>query len=305
LTSTGAAAQLHETELDSRTHLVRLTGDASGVARGLRPVVATAAAAGRVTIIVDLSEATGVDGPVAWELARAHARLQWRGGQLVTVGDPARLTPLFDAYALHSAPEVVPDFAAARDAANLGAAAEPEPVASPESGSADGVPRFAWQRHSKEPAWSFELSGGAGAPRVARAAVDRLLRPRLDESAKESASLMVSEAVTNSVLHGGADAGSPVELKVSVTPADVRVEVFDPVGGFDPPPYPTDPLSEHGRGLPLIHSLARAWGVGPPPHGYLWFELSRKATRAETPLREPPGQVARTRMVRAAGRPGA
>jgi hypothetical protein len=56
----------------------------------------------------------------------------------------------------------------------------------------------------------------------------------------------------------------------------VRVEVTDPHGGFRPPPYPDDPLAA-GRGLPIIHSLARTWGVDGPPGGHVWFELARAA----------------------------
>ena len=90
----------------------------------------------------------------------------------------------------------------------------------------------------------------------------------------------MSEAVTNSVLHGGAGTTATVDLRLTLSSRRLRVEVADPLGGFDPPPYPDDALWESGRGLPLIHSLAWAWGVDPPPGGHFWFELDRDAAPA-------------------------
>lgn len=271
---------LEESELDSHTHLVCVRGDASLVTGELRSRLAAATAGGRLTAIVDLSEATEVTSPVAWELSRAHARLSWRGGQLVAVADVARLTPLLDAFALHQTPTVVPTFAAALAAANASVPSEPSPAAPPEPRSGNRGPLFSWRRHDDLPAtWSFALGGGPEAPRVARAAVQRLVRQRVDGEIEGAALLLVSEAVTNSVVHGGAGENEAVELTICINEEDVRVEVTDPVGGFDAPASPTDPLCEHGRGLPLIHSLSSAWGVDAPPDGYVWFELSRTSRR--------------------------
>ena len=306
MSTTGAQPHLLERELDPRTHIVQVRGDASLVTRDLRSRLAAATAAGRLTAIVDFSDATGVTSPVAWELSRANARLSWRGGQLLVVADAARLTPLLDAFALHRAPSVVSTFAAALAAANVSVPAEPGPGAPPEPRSGNGGPLFSWRRHEDLPAtWSFALGGGPEAPRVARAAVRRLVRQRVDDQAEGAALLLVSEAVTNSVLHGGADENEAVELKVSVTETDVRIEVADPGGGFTPPERPKDPLSEHGRGLPMIRSLSRTWGVDAAPDGCVWFELARQKYRGQrAPLRNPPDPVVRSWMLRAAGTPG-
>jgi hypothetical protein len=316
LRDTPVEGALSETAVDRRTHLIRVRDDASLVVDALRSMAAAAAAAGNTATIVDLSEATGVNGAFARQLSRAHERLLWRGGQLIVVFDPSSLEPMFDSLGPHRVPDVVPTlddalaaanvgpagYAAARDTSfKLATAPSPGPPAGdavvddpgsgaprPTTGNGEGVeapwngastplPAFAWRRHQDVPAsWTFELRGGATAPGVARAVIGRVLSGRLDEAAYASALLLVSEAVTNSVLHGGAGDAGTVELTVTVARQVARVEIVDPVGGFEPPPYPAqEPAAPHG--LRLIHSLARTWGVDSPPGGRLWFELARGA----------------------------
>ena len=278
---------LTETPLDGRTHLMRVNGDASSLASELRSGAAAATASGRTALLIDLTSATEIGGPIAWELCRAHERLLWRAGGVTVIFDSAVLEPLFDAFGLHRSPDVVPTLDAGLAAANVSEAGmavahgsvlefAPAPTPGPPGNGAGAVetPTFGWRRHEDVPAsWSFELRGGPEAPRVARAAVGRVLRGRLDDSRRHDALLLVSEAVSNSVLHGSADAGETIELSISVMADRVRVEVTDPAGGFEPPDYPVDELRDAGRGLPIVHALAQVWGVEPPPGGTLWFEL--------------------------------
>ena len=287
---------LAEVALDGQAHLLRVGGDASRVARELRTAATTAVAEGRTVLIVDLSTATGISGPLAWELTRAHTRLLWRSGRVVVIADPLALEPLFGAFALHHSPDVVPSLDAGLAAANVSEAGmaaaraataqvAPAPAPGPpgaRAGASAGTaeaPWFAWRKHEELPAsWSFELRGGVESPGVARAAIGRVLLGRLPDARRRETLLLVSEAVTNSVLHGGAGASEAVTLSVNVTPDRVRVEVGDPEGGFEPSlTHAPDPLRLRGRGLPIIHSLARAWGVGHPPGGRVWFEIPTPA----------------------------
>jgi anti-sigma regulatory factor (Ser/Thr protein kinase) len=278
---------LSEVPLDSRTHLIRVRGDASLVARELRSAASAAVAAGRTGLVIDLLAATQVHGPLAWELSRAHERLLWRAGRVVVVSEYSGLESLFDAFGLHRSPDVVLTLDAGLAAVNVskagmavahGSAFEsaPAPTSGPPglgAGASEPQP-FAWRRHESVPAsWSFELPGGREAPGIARAAAGRVLTGRLDDATRHEALLLVSEAVTNSVQHGAATDREPIELTVTVTGDKVRVEIADPAGGFEPPEYPTDELRLSGRGLPIIHSLAQSWGVENAPGGALWFEL--------------------------------
>jgi hypothetical protein len=90
----------------------------------------------------------------------------------------------------------------------------------------------------------------------------------------ETAVLLVSELVTNAVLH----ARSASELVVRMVDNGIRVEVRDD----DPvtPSLRTYSLEAGtGRGLLLVESLAARWGSSPDGFGKsVWFELDHGAT---------------------------
>jgi two-component sensor histidine kinase len=131
-------------------------------------------------------------------------------------------------------------------------------------------------RPSEEAVHRVWLSGGHDAPAGARAALDLLTVEHFAEDACEQLRLMISELVSNSVLHGGARGlDDSIELTILLSELLLRVECADPVGGFDPPPSPTDPRRPSGYGLTVIGSLASAWGTRHGDLGSTWFEFSR------------------------------
>ena len=76
------------------------------------------------------------------------------------------------------------------------------------------------------------------------------------------AELVVSELVTNAIVHGSvAAADLPVRLRLSGRARGVCVEVWD--CGNDMPQVRSDPLSEApgGRGLVLVAALSSRWGA--------------------------------------------
>lgn len=85
----------------------------------------------------------------------------------------------------------------------------------------------------------------------------------------ETTRLLVSEVVTNAVLHAGTDA----QLVLRTGSDRLRVEVSDrsqevPRVQDGPPSAPT------GRGLLIVDRLADDWGVDVDPGGKtVWFEL--------------------------------
>jgi len=86
----------------------------------------------------------------------------------------------------------------------------------------------------------------------------------------ETLRLLVSEVVTNSVRHGGV---GPIELRVSMTPSTVRVEVEDRGPGFEPELAVGDEERNSGWGLFLVDQLAARWGVTANRTTTVWFEL--------------------------------
>jgi DNA-binding NarL/FixJ family response regulator len=90
------------------------------------------------------------------------------------------------------------------------------------------------------------------------------------EELLETVNLLVSELVTNAVIH----AESEAEVAVVLTPDALRVEVADQGGGAavlkDAEKFDTS-----GRGISLVDVLSSSWGVEPRPDGgkTIWFEL--------------------------------
>jgi CheY-like chemotaxis protein len=86
----------------------------------------------------------------------------------------------------------------------------------------------------------------------------------------DDALLVVSELVTNAVIHGKSEA----ELRLVPTDDILRVEVADD-GPASPDPQLAGADDEHGRGLFLIGVLSTAWGTEAAPGGgkVVWADL--------------------------------
>ncbi|MFE9307394.1 ATP-binding protein [Streptomyces sp. NPDC006706] len=119
--------------------------------------------------------------------------------------------------------------------------------------------------------WTFPADPGA--VRTARAAVRGKLRSWDMEALGDTAALLVSELVTNSLRHATGPIGVRL-LRRADLPRVLLVEVSDPLP--DPPrERPARPDDESGRGLQLVASTSRRWGTRPDDAGKtVWFELA-------------------------------
>ena len=89
----------------------------------------------------------------------------------------------------------------------------------------------------------------------------------------DTVTLLVSEVVTNAVVH----ARSVVDVVVRLTPDAARIEISDRAPGA-PVVRKAERYDEHGRGMAIVANLARAWGVRPRSDGAgktIWFEVER------------------------------
>lgn len=121
-----------------------------------------------------------------------------------------------------------------------------------------------------ERGFQIRIGGDELAPRQARRQV-AALSSKVDRSVLDTTQLLVTELVTNSVRHAGADA---VDLAVSVDPTRVRVEVKNPGAPFEPRAREEAEEPNPGWGLFLVDELSDAWGVqGGPGRQRVWFEL--------------------------------
>jgi serine/threonine-protein kinase RsbW len=89
----------------------------------------------------------------------------------------------------------------------------------------------------------------------------------------EIASLLVSELVTNAVMHDGA--AGVVMMAIRCARGRLRVDVHD-ASGVLPEPEPDTPVdAETGRGLMLVDTLADEWGFYRTPGGKaVYFSLT-------------------------------
>ena len=105
----------------------------------------------------------------------------------------------------------------------------------------------------------------------------RFVRSRLVDGATDvdTAALLVSEVVTNAILH----ARTTVTLTVDVDDDVVRITVRDG-SPARPQLHAFAPTSTTGRGLRLLDRLARRWGVDADPvtgGKIVWFEVGEPA----------------------------
>lgn len=125
---------------------------------------------------------------------------------------------------------------------------------------------------------TIELSGGPEAVAAARHAIERVAEEQ-QLSRRDDLRLLVSELVTNSILHGGAARPDDQVLVHICFPDDsIRVEVCDTGESWgEPLRSPSLEALEPagGWGLMLVGALADRWGVEGDDGTCVWFELAR------------------------------
>ena len=113
------------------------------------------------------------------------------------------------------------------------------------------------------------LPASVSTPAAARAvARDAVARGRAGVRVEDVA-LVVSELVTNAVLHGDGE----ITLDVVVEESRVHIAVED--GDLSTPaPVERPPDAETGRGLMLVSKIAAQWGVRSGDHGkVVWADV--------------------------------
>jgi anti-sigma regulatory factor (Ser/Thr protein kinase) len=101
----------------------------------------------------------------------------------------------------------------------------------------------------------------------------RLVRAELLETGREdlidTAELLVSELVTNALVH----AGTPIDVVARVSDSGLRVEIGDGSPNL-PAPRHHARMAGTGRGLRLLQQMVDSWGAHPYADGkVVWFVL--------------------------------
>jgi anti-sigma regulatory factor (Ser/Thr protein kinase) len=129
---------------------------------------------------------------------------------------------------------------------------------------------------------TLELIPARRAPRLARAfAADTLEAWAVPAREIEAVQLVVSELVTNAVLH--APESPSITLELFMTGEALRVLVSDgsprePLQRNSPPPW----SAQGGRGVALVDTLTDRWGTEPriPRGKTVWCELRTEPAKA-------------------------
>ena len=140
-------------------------------------------------------------------------------------------------------------------------------------------------RAAAERRFRFELAAHPGSPAQARRlTLARLTGWSVCADTCDSAALVVSELVTNAIVH---TASRRVVCELHDGADLLRIAVRDEgCAPGEPHPSPQRPDEEHGRGLLLVDALCHAWGAhehGPGPGLLVWAELPRGG---DTPHRD-------------------
>lgn len=132
---------------------------------------------------------------------------------------------------------------------------------------------------------SMRIRGGTDAPSRARRSVLSLLDGHIPQTAASDVALVVSELVTNSVLH--ADVGPRRSLHVELMTLDdrLRISVIDPGSRLEPRILPPDHERAGGNGLFLVNELSEAWGVARDEIGStrVWCDILLHCSRSSKP----------------------
>jgi anti-anti-sigma factor len=124
----------------------------------------------------------------------------------------------------------------------------------------------------------LELPRHPTSPGRARAELRQFLRGRRSKNDAATATLLISELVTNAVLHAGETSAGSIALRITTYADRLRVEVSDSGPGFDLEQLPPRPHATGGHGLLVVDGLASRWGTDRAHDDgrsrfRVWFEL--------------------------------
>jgi anti-sigma regulatory factor (Ser/Thr protein kinase) len=118
------------------------------------------------------------------------------------------------------------------------------------------------------------LTRVSSAPATARDWLSSSFEGRLDHGELDQAKLLVSELVSNAVMHGRGE----ISVRAQLNEERLLVEVTDEGSGFEREIRERDFDQVGGWGFTIVDAVASRWGVHEGTT-HVWFELERPGPR--------------------------
>lgn len=115
------------------------------------------------------------------------------------------------------------------------------------------------------------------APSAARALLGLCVGPLLDARVLSDAQLLISELVTNSLVHGGVGDHEGIVVRIRLDSETLQLEVRNPGVTGTIASNAGDPERGRGFGLDLVGLLSTDWGVRRDGSTAVWAQVSRTA----------------------------
>jgi anti-sigma regulatory factor (Ser/Thr protein kinase) len=127
----------------------------------------------------------------------------------------------------------------------------------------------------RRPVLELDLERTSQAPALARAAINGFCEHRdVSASAVATLTLLVSELVTNAVVHPHVEDSTKITVHAHLERDSVHIEVRDAGARFTP--RPRDPNRvDGGYGLYLVEKAATDWGLRSGSTTTVWFQVAR------------------------------
>jgi anti-sigma regulatory factor (Ser/Thr protein kinase) len=119
----------------------------------------------------------------------------------------------------------------------------------------------------------LELPRTPGSPGISRRWLEERFAAQLDDCELATAKLLISELVTNAVVHGRGRIG----VRAWSEGDHVHVEVTDEGTGFVRVFRTPGQDGRGGLGLAILDAEATRWGIGEDATTRVWFDLQRSA----------------------------
>jgi anti-sigma regulatory factor (Ser/Thr protein kinase) len=120
----------------------------------------------------------------------------------------------------------------------------------------------------------IELPRGPDAPRQARSALAEWYHDSVADEELMAGKFVVSELVTNAVVHGE----GRIHLVGDLDEDRLRVEVRDEGSGFERAASGTGFCELHGHGLTIVEALSSRWGIRESTT-HVWAEIDLAGIR--------------------------